>query len=206
MKTARWIAPAPMALIAMTAAIVCGGAVFAMQDDVNPGFVEAMSSLTINDNEDEIILTYGTVKYGPQTIAGIRSDPERARQWAQYIPRVTGSELETDVDLSVGGESITAGEYQVSFLAKGEDGWDLLLSDARDQTVSLSLEVMESPLTFEYLSFNLVSNGPNKFRIVFGYGPQIAVADCAIVGTSSDHQDDEDDDEDDEDGDDEDED
>jgi hypothetical protein len=175
MKLARWLTPA------LAAVSICG-VVYAMQQGRNgPGEVEATCSLTLNEEEEEIALTYHTLKYGAATLGRIRSDPKMAEGWAGHIPEIAATQFDTDVDLMLGGKEVAAGQYKISFLAKGEGAWDLQLIDSSKTTHSFPLEVMASPLTYEHLSFQLLSNGQNKFRVVFAYGPEIAVAEGEVA-------------------------
>lgn len=153
------------------------GAVFAVQDGGrDPGERRASTSLVVSKADgDEIILSYQTLHYSDGPINNMRENAEARQQWARFIPQLMQAELSTDVDLKWRQYTLPAGTYGLGMGMNDDGGWDLYLMRGDRRAGRLPLDVQECPLSFEYLTMNLMSAGQNSFQLMLGYGKMAAV-------------------------------
>lgn len=170
-------------------AFAIGGAVYAFQDAPQRPAHERKATTSIVTDEksgDEISVTYRTVGYSQKQIDGMKADPEARKMWAQFMPQKLEATLSTDVELTYKGAreyKLPAGKYQVSFgmLEDENHTWELRLMAGTSLKAHIKLDLKDSAVSFDYLTMNLMTGGPNEYRLALGYGKQAAILPFATT-------------------------
>lgn len=156
------------------------GAVFAVQQGRDPGERTAQTSLTFNQ-DDEISLSYRTLKYGQATLERMKDSEEMRAQWAKFMPQLLKAELKTDVALKYKTHTLQPGTYSFTFGMNADGGWELYLWAGERRAAKVALEVSECPTPADYLSMNLLSTGADSFRLVLNYGSMTSHVDATVA-------------------------
>lgn len=159
--------------LATVGTLMLAGAVYALQQGTRfPGERGATTSLLIDaDEDDEVILTYNTLQFGPQFAQSMMGADEATReQFAGFVPSRLNAKFSCDVPLMAGETRLDAGSYGLTFLANDNGGLDLRFLGGNESIGQVSLDMSEGGANYEFLSFNLRSAGSDEVILSMDYG------------------------------------